>query len=172
MKAMVEQDDMTKKALRESYLKVARTGVAAIRKRLVEGKPIDDVEEWLAAYVEGCVEGITLKARLHAGKQADESLPLEGLQVERVAYGRVKFNNMRLEPCPFCGSEAVFQEMKNEVASYIEHRVCVQCETCLARTRMRSWKLEKLPESRDQLPDAVRLSAIAAWNKRPAPADA
>jgi hypothetical protein len=86
-------------------------------------------------------------------------------------------NEIKLKPCPFCGSEKVKIEGKNKKALFyegLEHRTyAVRCNKCHARGGTASGYIRNLfyhlTERGKELMETeyqIRCRAVEAWNRR------
>jgi hypothetical protein len=147
-------------SVKRGFSKVADMAISEVKKRVENGEAdFSDLRDWLVMFLMGAAEG---------GKQGlSETESLRALENPPELPRR----NPNLKDCPFCGGPAYISDNRNQAAKFIEHRICVQCENCLARSKVFSWKLDALPTDKKQLPESVKWSAISAWNNRPACAD-
>ena len=142
-------------SVKRGFSKVAEMAISEVKKRVENGEAdFSDLRDWLVMFLMGAAEG---------GKQGlSETESLRSLENPPEFVRR----NPNLKDCPFCSGPAYISDVRNTAAKFIEHRICVQCENCLARSKVFSWKLDKLPEHEKQLPESVKFNAISAWNNR------
>lgn len=142
-------------SVKRGFSKVADMAISEVKKRVENGEAdFSDLRDWLVMFLMGAAEG---------GKQGlSETESLRALENPPEFVRR----NPNLKDCPFCSGPAYISDVRNTAAKFIEHRICVQCENCLARSKVFSWKLDKLPEHEKQLPESVKFNAISAWNNR------
>lgn len=154
----------------QKFKNVASYAVNEIRSRSHAGKAdASDVIDWIAHFLMGAAESGNWEALNSALSSAEKDRPHSALERgEKMGPGLHRILNAEMKPCPFCGGEPYLSEVRNQSSSQGEHRMCVQCSVCLARTKVEVWKL-RMPDSEKDLPENVKWKVINFWNNREAP---
>ena len=74
--------------------------------------------------------------------------------------------DIKLKPCPFCGSTSLKLESKHNGTHYYTgtHSATVRCNKCHARGGTASVKVEVV--KRGRIDEETKRKAIDAWNRR------